>query len=385
MRRKEIAYVPGDGSGPEMLEVAWEIAVKAALKDNLTLERVITPMGWAAYEEFGDTLPDSSLRKVLELGTVLFGGVGDPEFDKTLGKKYPEMMPEARCLLALREKMGLLLNFRPFRYYKPLAHLAKVKPEYIPDKGVLQVFIRFLLQDTYFGNEWALRSECHKEARTLGIKFKNEITGDERLVADIGFYRRETLVQYFRAAFEEARKLGLPVISVDKANVMPRYVFWRKIIEKVHEEFPDVALFHQYVDSANALLFEPAKLHGVVVCGNEHGDILSDGAAGAFGSMGLMCSSAINPVTGAAMFESGAGTAPTLKGQDLANPLGRILTNALMLRHFDAPSGASAIENAVQTVLLAGWRTQDLFTTQSDDVDKLVGTKQMGELVLQAL
>ncbi len=385
MRRKEIAYVPGDGSGPEMLQVAWEVAVEAALKDELILERVVTPMGWAAYEKSGDTLPDSSLREALRLGIVLFGGVGDPEYDKTIGKKRPDLMPEARCLLALREKMGLLLNFRPFRYYKPLAHLAKVKQEYIPDEGVLQVFIRFLLQDTYFGNEWALRSECNAEARTLGIKFKKDVTGEERLVADIGFYRRETLLEYFRAAFAEARKLGLPLISVDKANVMPRYVFWRRIAEEVHKEFPDVALTHQYVDSANTLLFEPAKLHAVIACGNEHGDILSDGAAGAFGSMGLMCSSAINPTTGWAMFESGAGTAPTLKGMDIANPLGRILTVAMMLRHLDAPKGAAAIEEAVQQVLLEGWRTQDLFTADSDDVDKLVGTKKMGQLVLEAL
>jgi 3-isopropylmalate dehydrogenase len=365
--------------------VAWAIAKKAARKDGLILERVDTPMGWNAYLKFGDTLPDSSLRKALELGTVLFGGVGDPEYDKTLGKEHPEMMPEARCLLALREKMGLLLNFRPFRYYKPLAHLAKVRPEYIPNEGVHQVFIRHLLDDTYFGNQWALKE--HKEAATqLGVKLKADVTGDEDIVVDVGFYKKETLAHYFRAAFAEARKLGLPLISVDKANVMARYAFWRKNVEEVSLEFPDVHFSgHQYVDSAAALLFEPKKLHGVIPCGNEHGDILSDGAAGAFGSMGLMCSSAINPVTGMAMFESGAGTAPTLKGTNTANPLGRILTTAMMLRHLNAPLGASSIENAVRQVLLDGWRTDDLFAIGDDDADQLVGTKEMGDLVLQAL
>ena len=118
---------------------------------------------------------------------------------------------------------------------------------------------------------------------------------------------------------------------------MSRYDFWRKIATRIgKEEFPDVSLSHQLVDSANALLFTPAKLHGVIACGNEHGDILSDGAASALGSMGMMCSSAINPDTGAAMFESGAGTAPTLAGQNKANPLGRILTAAMMLRHIGA-------------------------------------------------
>lgn len=385
MKDIDIAVVTGDGAAPEMMEVAWRVAYTAALLDNIKIHPVYTPMGWNAHREHGDTLPKKSLRGALEIGTVFFGGVGDPEYDITIGKEHPEMMPEARCLLALRKEMGLLLNFRPFLYFKALAHLTKVKPEYIPDEGVRQVFIRFLLEDTYFGNEWACNGDFAPEAAVLGIKLKKNITGKEDFVADIGFYSRETLLQYFRAAFAEARKLGLPLISVDKANVMPRYVFWRRIAEEVHQEFPDVTLTHQLVDSANTLLFEPAKLHGVIACGNEHGDILSDGAAGAFGSMGLMCSSSINPVTGAAMFESGAGTAPTLKGKDVANPLGRIFTAAMMLRHLGALKGADTIEVAIQKTLLNGWRTYDLFNGKTDDPNKVVGTQRMGQLVLDAL
>jgi 3-isopropylmalate dehydrogenase len=156
------------------------------------------------------------------------------------------------------------------------------------------------------------------------------------------------------------------------------------VIEIGKHEYPDVLLKHQLVDSCNALLFTPAKLHGVIVCGNEHGDILSDGAAAALGSMGMMCSSAINPVTGAAMFESGAGTAPTLAGMDVANPLGRILTGAMMLRHLGAEKGATAIESAVQSVLLKGYRTGDLISGVEKNIIP-VGTIGMGLVVMKEL
>jgi 3-isopropylmalate dehydrogenase len=219
----------------------------------------------------------------------------------------------------------------------------------------------------------------------IGLKLKKNVTGNDEIVSDIAYYRRSTVEKYLRAAFTYARTVKMPLISIDKSNVMARYVFWREIATRIgREEFPDVKLVHQLVDSANALLFTPALLHGVIACGNEHGDILSDGAASALGSMGLMCSSAINPDTGAAMFESGAGTVPTLAGQDKANPLGRILTAALMLRHIGALKGAAAIEGAVNKVLRDGYRTGDLYSA-ADDPKKLLGTSAMGDRVLSCL
>jgi 3-isopropylmalate dehydrogenase len=254
----------------------------------------------------------------------------------------------------------------------------------IPDEGIKQIWIRFLLEDSYFGNSEFLAGPLSEEARALGAKLKNEVTSEEELVTDISFFRKATIEKYIRAAFREARLLGLPLISIDKANVMSRYDYWRKIVTRIgKEEFPDIKLSHQLVDSANALLFTPAKLHGVIACGNEHGDILSDGAAGALGSMGMMCSSAINPDTGAAMFESGAGTAPTLAGQDRANPIGRILTAAMMLRHLGAEGGANAIEKAVKQTLLDGFRTEDL-VSPNEDMD-ILGTTSMGKAILARL
>jgi 3-isopropylmalate dehydrogenase len=385
MAVKRIALVSGDGSGPEMMAQAVRIAKLAAAKDGLELEFIETPMGWNAYDQYGDTLPPDSFKKAKELGTIFFGGVGDFKHDSTVGVDKPEMKPEARALLALRKELGLLLNFRPIIYYKALAALANVKPEVIPEEGIKQFWLRYLLEDSYFGNA-DLKDLIPAEVNSkIGVKLKKDVTGQEEIVADLAYYRKATIEKYIRVAFAYACDLNLPLISVDKANVMSRYDYWRKIVTEIgKKEFPQVPLTHQLVDSAAALLFTPAKLNGVIACGNEHGDILSDGAAAAMGSMGLMCSSSLNPDTGAALFESGAGTAPTLAGQDKANPLGRILTGALMLRHLGAKIGATAIENAVNKILLAGYRTGDLFT-KADDPAKLLGTKAAGDKVAENL
>lgn len=385
MTQKTIALVTGDGSGPEMMAVACKVAMEAARKDGMEIQFEETPMGWNAYHKFGDTLPTDSLERAIEIGTIFFGGVGDFENDRTIGAERPDLKPEARALLSLRKRMGLLLNFRPMIYYKALANFSNVKPETIPEEGVEQVFIRFLLEDSYFGTA-DLSGEIDEDTRAkVGIKLKKDVTGDEEMITELAYYRKETIEKYLRAAFAYAKEKNLPLISIDKANVMARYDYWRKIATRIgKEEFPEVPLVHQLVDSANALLFTPAQLHGVIACGNEHGDILSDGAAAALGSMGMMCSSAINPDTGAAMFESGAGTAPTLAGQDKANPLGRILTGAMMLRHIGATTGADAIETSVNMVLREGWRTGDL-ASASDASEMILGTSKMGEKVLANL
>ncbi len=382
---KRIALVTGDGSGPEMMAVACEVAIKAAKLDGINIVFEETPMGWNAYEKYGDTLPEESFRRAVEIGTIFFGAVGDPKYDNTIGVEKPGMKPEVRCLLPLRSTMGLLLNFRPMIFYPELKHLSRLRPEFIPDWVVRQVFIRFLLQDSYFGTKDLMGFIDAETREKLGIKLKEDVTGEEELVTELAYYRRETIEKYIRAAFKFAEASSLPVISIDKANVMARYDFWRRIVTRVgKEEFPGVKLRHEYVDAANSMLVDPARLHGVIACGNEHGDILSDGGASVPGGMGMMCSSATNPDTGAAMFESGAGTAPTLAGQDKANPTGRTLTAAMMLRHIGAPKGANSIEAAVNNALRCGFRTIDIF---QDDGTKcqLVGTKEMGEIILSGL
>jgi len=385
MPKKIIALVEGDGSGPEMMAAAVKVAVEAAKKDAFELEFIDTPMGWNAYLKHGDTLPKKSLDKALELGIVFFGGVGDPKHDSTIGMEKPEMSPETKVLITLRKKMGLLLNFRPVIFYKALADIALVKQEMIPDSGIQQIWIRMLLEDSYFGTQDFINDFPAETVKKIGIKLKNQVRGDEEIVGDLAYYRKSTLEKYFRTVYKYAREVKLPVISIDKSNIMARYVLWRRVADRIgKQEFPDVKLTHRLVDSANSMLFTPAAFHSVIACGNEHGDIISDGAAAALGSMGMMCSSAINPDTNEAMFESGAGTAPALAGKDKANPIGRILTGAMMLRHIDAKKGAAAIEKSVNKVLGAGYRTADL-VRKGDKNMKLVGTKDMGAAIIENL
>lgn len=385
MKRKVIALVNGDGAAPEMMSVATKIVIEAAKKDGIEIVFEETPMGWNAYEKYGDTLPPEMFKRAKEIGIIFFGGVGDTKMDKTIGAEKPHLKPEARCLLQLREDMGLLLNFRPVIYLKELSHIAKVRPEFISENGINQTIIRFLLEDSYFGNKYMIDCLGAEEAKRFGIKMKDDVIGDENIIIDIAYYKKETIEKYARAAFKYAVVNNLPVISIDKANVLPRYQFWRKIITKIQkEEFPNVPIKHQYVDSAAALLFTPAELNGVIVCGNEHGDIISDGAVAALGSMGLMCSSAVNPDTGVAMFESGAGTACNIAGQNIANPIGRIWTGAMMLQHIGCINGAKAINDAVAKVLKEGYRTGDI-SSPSTPKDKILGTKEMGEKILEAL
>jgi len=385
LEQKTIALVTGDGSGPEMMAVACKIVDEAAKSYGLEIIWEETPMGWGAYHKYGDTLPPESLKRAVEIGTIFFGGVGDFENDKTIGAEKPEMKPEARALLPIRKQMGLLLNFRPMIYFPGLESLSNVKPENIPSGGVEQHFIRFLLQDSYFGNADFLGSPMvdSETMKHLGIKLKKDVKATDYQVADLAYFTGDSVRQYLYAAFKYAGALNLPLISIDKANVMARYDFWRKICNEIALEFPEVEVKHQLVDSANALLFYPGELHGVIACGNEHGDILSDGAAGALGSMGMMCSSAINPDTGAAMFESGAGTAPDIAGQDKANPIGRILTGAMMLEHLGYIEAGSNIKGAVKKALLSGYRTADIFCKGSDDPKKILGCQAMGKKILE--
>lgn len=380
--KKQIALVTGDGSGHEMMAQAVRVASRAAQLDGVEVEWVDTPMGWKAFQQFGDTTPPGAMKKALEIGVIFFGGVGDPALDATIGKERPEMMPEPRALLAIRKNLGLLLNFRPMKLMRSLAHLSPLKTELIPEEGVEMVFIRFLLEDSYFGTADLRDGIPSATAESLGIKLKREVKGDEEKVSELAYYRGDTVRKYIRAALEYARARKLPLISVDKANVMARYAYWRMIVQEVAKEFADVPVRHQLVDSACMKLFHPQLLRGVIACGNEHGDILSDGAAEMVGGMGLMHSSAVNPDTGQAMFESGAGTAPTLAGQDKANPLGRILTGGMLLRHIGAEKGATAIETAVHQVLVKGYRTGDI---AKPGCSKLLSCSGMGEKVLSLI
>jgi 3-isopropylmalate dehydrogenase len=386
MEERTIAHVPGDGAAPEMMKVAREVAVKAARHDGINLVFEETPAGWSAFEKFGDTMPASSLKRIRELGIVFFGGVGSPLLDDALGKAHPGMKPETHCLLKIRDTLGLLVNKRPVIITEELKRLTRLKIGKLPPGGIHQIWLRFLKQDTYFGTADLIHLVPPEIAALIGLKLKPDVTGDEERVVEFAYYSKAELEKYFRAAFKLAKSLGLPVISGDKANIMARYAYWRIIMQRIHdEEFPDVPLTHQLVDSLNGLLFSPERLHAVIVCGNEQGDTATDGANAIFKELGLMFSSSVNVDTGEAMFESGAGTAYTLAGSDVANPIGRIRTAGLMLEHVGAPNGAKAIDEIFFELVREGYRTCDIFDPDEDDPGKLVGTAGMGGLFLARL
>ncbi len=382
MKEKEIALVMGDGAAPEMMRPACNVVKKAAEMNGVKIRFIKTPMGWNAHHKYGDTLPKESLEKALEIGIVFFGGVGDPKWDDTIGVERSEMKPEKRVLLGLREKMGLLVNSRPVRFYKELAHLSKVK---ISPQDITQFWFRFLLQDVYFGNDDLIHFVPEEIREKIGLKLKQDVTGKEKIVSNIAYFSLEYLEKYFRVVFSRAREMKLPLIVIDKSNITALDAYWRLVAKEIGKEFPDVPVSFQYVDAAAMLVVtNPEMFHAVIACQNMQGDILTD-LANALVSIGLMHSSAINPDTGAAMFESGAGTAPTLAGKDIANPIGRILAGAMMLKHIGAVKGAEAIEQAVKKVLQDGWRTADLFREGVDDPAKLLGTKGMGAKILSYL
>ncbi|MDP3057693.1 MAG: isocitrate/isopropylmalate family dehydrogenase [bacterium] len=381
-KEKRIAVVRGDGIGPEMIDVTWPILVETARRyDKIRLIPIDVAMGWAAYPKYGDTLPQKSLETALEIGYILFSGVGNPEFDKKY-YQYLEMTPEKRVLLGLRGKMGLLINSRPVIFYKELVHLSKLK---MLPQDITQFWFRFLLQDVYFGNDDLIHLVPEEIREKIGLKLKQDVTGKEKIVSNLAYFSLEYLEKYFRAVFSYAREMKLPLIVIDKSNITALDTYWRLVAKEIGKEFPDVPVSFQYVDSAAMLVVtNPEMLNAVIACQNMQGDIMTD-LANAPLSVGLMHSSAINPDTGMAMFERGSGTAPTLAGKDIANPLGMFLTEALMLRHIGGSKGADAIEQAVRKVLQDGWRTADLFREGVDDPAKLLGTKGMGAKVQEYL
>lgn len=383
MEEKLIGIVRGDGIGPEMVDSSWPLLVEAARRyDNIQLIPEDIDMGWMAYLKHGDTLPQKSLERAVEIGTIFFSGVGDPELDKKYGVANPKMKPETRVLLGLREEMGLLINSRPVKFYEVLAHMSKVK---MPPRDLSQFWYRFLLQGVYFGNIDLLHFVPEDIREILGLKLKQDVTGKETMVSNLSYYTRVQLEKYFRLVFSHARDAKLPLIVVDKSNITSLDTYWRLVAQEIGKEFPEVPVSFQYVDAAAMLIVtNPEMFNAVIACENMQGDILTD-LANALVSIGMMHSSAINPDTGAAMFERGSGTAPTIAGKDIANPLGMDLTGALMLRHIGAINGAETVEKAVKKVLQDGWRTPDIYTEGIDDPVKLLGTKAMGEKVLKYL
>ncbi|MBA4213543.1 MAG: 3-isopropylmalate dehydrogenase [Polaromonas sp.] len=354
----KIAVLPGDGIGTEI--VAEAVKVLDVL--DLPFEMESALVGGAAYEAHGHPLPESTLKLAMESDAVLFGAVGDWKYDKLDRPLRPE-----QAILGLRKHMGLFANFRPAICYPELVGASSLKPEIISGLDIL--IIRELTGDIYFG-----------QPRGRRIATDGHFPGAEEAF-DTMRYSKPEIVRIAHVAFQAARKRNKKVTSVDKANVLETFQFWKDVVTEVHAEYPDVELEHMYVDNAAMQLVRAPKKFDVVVTGNMFGDILSDEASMLTGSIGMLPSASLN-TRNQGLYEPSHGSAPDIAGQGIANPLATILSAAMMLRFsLNQPDAAARIESAVSSVLASGLRTTDIW---SEGTTK-VGTREMGDAVVAAI
>ncbi len=352
-----VAVLPGDGIGPEIIAQALAVLEKLALG----LEFQTAPVGGAAYEAAGDPLPANTLKIAKQADAVLFGAVGDPRYDKLERAKRPE-----QAILGLRKELGLFANLRPARVHPELAGASALKAEVV--SGLDMLIVRELTGDIYFG-----------EPR--GIREKSGV----REGFDTMRYSEPEIRRIARVAFEAARRRkksgGARVCSVDKANVLETSQLWREIVSHEGKSYPDVELTHMYVDNCAMQLVRTPKQFDVIVTGNLFGDILSDEASMLTGSIGMLPSASLD-ADGKGLYEPIHGSAPDIAGKNVANPLATILSVAMMLRYtFNKDEWAYRIEAAVKKVLADGCRTADIYEAGTVKL----GTQQMGDAVVAAL
>jgi 3-isopropylmalate dehydrogenase len=354
----KIAVLPGDGIGTEI--VAEAIKVLDAL--DLPLEMESALVGGTAFDAHGHPLPESTLKLAQAADAILFGAVGDWKYDKLDRPLRPE-----QAILGLRKHLGLFANFRPAICYEQLVDASSLKPEIISGLDIL--IIRELTGDIYFGQPRGRRTAVD-----------GHFPGAEEAF-DTMRYSRPEIERIAHVAFQAARKRSKKVTSVDKANVLETFQFWKDVVTEVHAHYPDVELQHMYVDNAAMQLVKAPKAFDVVVTGNLFGDILSDEASMLTGSIGMLPSASLN-AQGQGLYEPSHGSAPDIAGKGVANPLATILSAAMMLRFsLDQEAAALRIEAAVQEVLTLGLRTPDIYSAGTIKV----GTAQMGDAVVKAL
>ncbi len=359
----KIAVLPGDGIGTEIVAEA----VKVLNVLDLKFEMETALVGGAAYDAHGHPLPESTLKLAMASDAVLFGAVGDWKYD-TLDRP---LRPE-QAILGLRKHMGLFANFRPAICYAQLVGASSLKPELISGLDIL--IIRELTGDIYFG-----------QPRGRRIATDGHFPGSEEAF-DTMRYSKPEIERIAHVAFQAARKRKAAgkegrVTSVDKANVLETFQFWKDVVSEVGKDYPDIALDHMYVDNAAMQLVKEPKRFDVVVTGNMFGDILSDEASMLTGSIGMLPSASLN-TRNQGLYEPSHGSAPDIAGKDIANPLATILSAAMMLRFsLGQEEAAQRIEAAVQKVLAQGLRTADIYSEGTTRVS----TRQMGDAVLKAL
>lgn len=332
----KITLLPGDGIGPEVVAEAVRVLQMIADKYGHIFSFTERLIGGCSLDTYGVSLTDEALADCMAADAVLLGAVGGPKWDDPLAKDRPE-----RGLLALRKGMGVFANLRPVKVHPALAEHSPLKPEKV--QGVDILVVRELTGGLYFG--WP-----------KGREVKD---GRERAVDTLEYYDYE-VERVLRLAFELARRRRKKVSSVDKANVLETSRLWRQIATQLGAQYPDVTLEHVLVDTAAMrLVTGPASLD-VVVTENTFGDILTDEASVLAGSMGMLPSASLGQA-GPGLYEPIHGSAPDIAGQGIANPIGTILSVALLLRHsLGLEAEAACIEQAVESAIADGARTADL-------------------------
>ena len=360
---KTIALIPGDGIGPDVVAEAVKVldAVGAKYGHKWTYKNVLA--GGCAIDKFGHPLPQDQLDICLNADSVLLGAVGGPKWDNLPSEIRPE-----KALLGLRGGMKVFANLRPAVMWKQLKDACPLKDEIAGD-GIDVLVVRELTGGIYFGERGT--------------------SEDGKTAWDTEKYTWAEIERIVRMGFDFAKNRKKHLTVVDKANILNSSRLWRKVAEEVHKEYSDIALDFMYIDNAAMQMVKNPRQFDVIATSNMFGDILTDEAAQVTGSIGMLASASIGDGTGPGLYEPIHGSAPDIAGLDLANPLATILSAAMLLRFdFKLEEEAKAIESAVAKVLDEGWRTGDIAGADREAVKaagKLVGTKKMGQLVLEYL
>ena len=359
-KKYSIAVIPGDGIGPEITKAAIEVLEAAASRKDIEIFTKELKAGGAAIDAFGIPLPQETVEAAKESDAVLLGAVGGPKWDNVESDIRPE-----KALLGLRSGLGLYANIRPVIVFDELKDASPLK-----NPGQIDfIIVRELTGGIYFGKNGVYQSGDRLPDGTVKGK----------VAFDTESYSEGEINRILKIAFELAMKRRKKVTLVDKANVLVTSRMWRTLASQMSFDYPEVELETLYVDNAAMQLVRNPSQFDVIVTSNMFGDILSDEASQITGSIGMLPSASLNDGK-RGLYEPIHGSAPDIAGKDIANPIGTILAAAMMLRFsFDMPREADAIENAVSSVLDAGYRTGDIAAPGED----VIGCAEMGRLILE--
>ena len=357
----KIALIPGDGIGPEIVAEAKKVLDRVCEKYSHKFSYTEVLLGGASIDAHGVPLTEEAIAQAKASDAVLMGSIGGDAKTSPWYKLEPSKRPEAG-LLAIRKALNLFANLRPAYLYNELRKACPLRDEIIGD-GFDMIIVRELTGGLYFGERQTIEENGVKKAIDTLSYNENEI-------------RRIAI-----KAFEIARKRRNKVTSVDKANVLDSSRLWRKVVEEVAKDYPDVTLEHMLVDNCAMQLVRDPKQFDVILTENMFGDILSDEASMVTGSIGMLSSASLNE-TSFGLYEPSHGSAPDIAGQDIANPIATILSASMLLRYsFNMDEAADAVDNAVKQVLKDGYRTVDIM---SEGMTK-VGCKEMGTLIAERI